>query len=167
MKSTLAAYLLFLSLANLGLTLFKTHHGDPRLWRTVTVWDPARQRVQVVAPGAEPARLQTAALKQALRVAFRWGRYRGQTPARLKTFESALWQRPRLPPECQALRGLPIAIERIVWGPNYAKVHLRGSQAALQVNFWGRERGSSSAWNPTGWRFRAKISLIEGRGLGL
>ncbi len=164
MRSAIALYLWLLGLVNLGLALIHTTSAQDR---TITVWDPARECGQVVVAGGRATRLETAALKEALRVAFRWGRYRGQTPQRLKRFEAAYWEQLRLLPECYALRGLPISVDRILWGPNYAKVYLRGTRAALQVNFWGRERGPSSPWNPTGWRFRAKISLIAGRGLGL
>ena len=168
MKATLSGWLLLgLALINLALAAAYVYGVRPGHLQRVTVFDPSRERITPVTPSEAPDLARELALREALRVVFGWGRFRGQTPERLPAFRDAYWDRLSVDPDCQVLGEKDLSIESLVSGANYAKVRLKGTAHLLQVNFWSGERGRPSRENPTGWRFGAKLDLIDNQGWGV
>ena len=167
MKLTVAAgFVCLLSALHLALTLFALVQHAPQT-ESMTVVDPARHIANQAEHLPDAAQARDLALKEALRLHFRWGRYRSQPPEFVRASASAYWIQAVMDDACKPLVGSQVTVTRVVWGANYAKVAFRDHPQWLQLNFWAIEQGPQSSENPTGWQFSARISLIDARGVTL
>ena len=167
MRILTSLFLLLLAVTNLFLVL-QNRYRITNL-EQVLVMDAARASVSHAPVLKDDSReddiTRGLALCEALRAQFGWGRFRNMAlPQKVR---EAFWEEVVMDGGCEALMGRDLTIKDIYWGGNYAKVTFKETDEWLQINLWRMTRQSSKPWNPTGWLFAARLSLVEDEGVSL